>query len=588
MSQFGPNGSAKPAGCSRARCESYTASRICFDNVPARTVRRACYGAIVLLGLICVAAIASVLPFATQDGPVHVTFGNLLALDREAHPLLFEHYRTNDALNPNSTVYILVAALLKVFSPAVAESLVQVLGTLGVVASAWFALRQVSVQKDATWLTLLVFPLALSRLFFFGTYNFCFSVAAFLLALGSFLRLEARVTLWRALTVVAALYFAFFAHGAGFVAAGLAVAALALTQAVRALRAGVPWRTVARVQGINLLVLASPLPLVVLSLGGNADAPIAYAMALDRRLVDLALLDPLRVHPGLGKELATFLLNPLLFGGVAALAIHLWRGRRQPSPPDQGSGAAGALAVFAAMLTLALTFPDTFGGGWIHFQRMALFPFLGGLFCLAYYPFSTRAQAAIASVATIVTVVLLADAVTAQREIARQSRPLADVNRIVGSHCSVLPLVLSLKPLDERDRPIDIAYDPFLHVGTRLEYSGDRVSLFNYQARTPLYPVRFQERHDTQDLIFHWRPMQRSVGIRTVDIERFEASSGMPVDYILQWGPLSAAAPELRLQVVQAEQGAERVYESPDRRVTLFRRRTAGRSRCAGPPSAGG
>ena len=160
-------------------------------------------------------------------------------------------------------------------------------------------------------------------------------------------------------------------------------------------------------------------------------------------------------------------------------------------------------------------------------------------------------------------------------------QPLAEVDRIVGSHCSVLPLVVSLKPLDERGRPAGVGYSPFLHVGTPLEYARDRVSLFNYQARTDLFPVRFQERHDTQDLIFHWLPMQRSLGIRTVDIARFEEASGMAVDYILQWGPLDAAEAELRQQVLRAEQGAERVYESRDGRVALFRRRSPVRSTCA-------
>ncbi len=543
---------------------------------------RACNGAIVLLSFLCAAAIFSALPFATQDGPSHLTLGNFLTLDREAHPLLFQHYRTNDTLNPNSAVYVLIAILLKAFSPAVTESLVQVLCTLGVVASAWFALRQVSIESDRTWLTLLVFPFALSRLLFFGTYNFCLSVAGFLLVIGSFLWLQKRATPWRALAVAAALYFAFFAHGAGFVASGLAVAALVLTQAVGALRAGEAWSAIVRAQRLNLLVLAAPLPLVVLSLGGNGNAPIAYGVSLDRRLLDLALLAVLRIHSGPGKELATLLLNPVLFGGAAALALSVWLRRGHLSRPQQRGDALGALAVFVAMLMLALTFPNTFGGGWIHFQRMALFPFLGAVLCLAYCPIPKPVQAALASIGAIVTVALLTDAVMGQREIARQMRPLADVERIVGSHCSVLPLVLSLKPLDENDRPLSVGYNAYVHVATPLEFARDRVALYNYQARTDLYPVRFQERHDPQELMFHWRPMRQDPGIETVDIERFEESSGMLVDYILQWGPLGAATPELRAQVLQAEQGAERVYESQDGRVALFRRPTHGRSLCAG------
>ena len=304
-------------------------------------MRRAANIVIVLLSVACAAAIFVAGPFATQDGPVHLTFGHFLGLDRDAHPLLFQHYRTNDSLNPNSAVYFLIAILLRAFSPSVTESLVQVLCTLGVVASAWFALRQVSSESDKTWLTLLAFPVALSRLLFFGTYNFCFSVAGVLLVIGTFLRLQTRVTVWRALAAVAALYFAFFAHGAGFVAAGLAGAALAAAQVVASLRAGESLGAIVRAQRVNLLVLVSPLPLVLLALGGSEDGGVAYGIALTNRLLNLAFLDSLRVHAGPGKWLATLLLNPVLVGGVAALAISVWLRRGELSGTRQRDGPSG-------------------------------------------------------------------------------------------------------------------------------------------------------------------------------------------------------------------------------------------------------
>lgn len=543
-------------------------------------VNRICNVAIVLLALLCIAAIFSIAPFATQDGPAHLTFGNFLGLEKTANPLLFEHYRANDTLNPNNAVYVLVAMLRRLFSPAITESIVQVLCSLGVVASGWFALRQVSAGAPATWLTLLVFPLALSRLFFFGTYNFCLSVAGFLLVIGAFLRLQRQSTLWSALLVGAMFYLAFFAHAAGFVAAGLALGVVVLAQIVEARRAGAPFGTILRAQRLNVLVLLLPLPLVAVALASSGGAPLDYGVSLDRRLLDIGLLEALRVHDGFGKDLATLLLTPLLFGGAGALAWAVWARRGALAAGQARSGAIGALAVFGAMMLLALVFPDTLGGGWIHFQRMALFPYFGAVLCLAYCPVTPRVQAAIAAVAAGVTVVLLGDAVTVQREIARQLRPLNDVDRLVGQHCSVVPVVLSLKPLDDRDRPTGVGYNPFLHVGTKLELTRDRVSLFNYQARTDLYPVRFQEGHDTQALIFNWPPMQRGLGIKTLDLDRFEASSGMAVDYILQWGPLDAASPELRAQVLRAANGAERVYASKDGRVALFRRHSSAPSHC--------
>jgi hypothetical protein len=538
------------------------------------------YGsAIVAMGLLFTAAIFSAFPFVTSDGPVHIAFSNFLRLDPREYPLLSQHYQAGERLHPNGAVYALIPLLLNAFSPEVTESLLQLLCTVGVVAAAWFALRQISPESGRTWLALMIFPFTLHRLFFLGAYNFCLSMAGFFLVIGSFLRLQKHAAPRRAAIAAASICFTFLAHGGGFVAALMAISTLILVQLVAARAAGESWRAIFRAQRLNLAVLASPVPLVLVTFWMKGSTPSAYGIGLQERLLMLARMEVIRVHAGPGEELAT-LLGPILFGGVAILGLRVWHERHHPRRSEEKRTAIEALALFVAMTVLALVFPDNFGGGWIHFHRLVLFPYIGAVFCLASCPIPKRMQIVLASAAIAVTLGLLNDAVQAQRIIRRDMQPLAEIDTLIGSHCSVLPLVLSAKPLDDSNHAVSMRYEPYAQLATRLELRRDRVSLYNYQARLETFPVQFRPGHNTQELIFHWVPLQVSSRITTIDIERFEKASGTPVDYVLQWGPLSAAPPELQQQILQAESGYRLVYESSNGQVTLFKRKTHSASQC--------
>ena len=78
--------------------------------------------AMVMLGLVYTAAVLYVLPFATNDGPVHMSFGRMLGAMPDAGALQAQHYQRNGALSPNLAVYWLIALLLKAVGPELAES----------------------------------------------------------------------------------------------------------------------------------------------------------------------------------------------------------------------------------------------------------------------------------------------------------------------------------------------------------------------------------------------------------------------------------------------------------------------------------
>jgi hypothetical protein len=147
----------------------------------------------------------------------------------------------------------------------------------------------------------------------------------------------------------------------------------------------------------------------------------------------------------------------------------------------------------------------------------------------------------------------------------------------------VLPIVVEKKPWDQTGTPVWIDYQPYFHVASRLELTGDRVVLFNYLARLEVYPVRFRPIFEPQAQVFHWPPRWEKTVISTIDIDGFEASSGVKVDYILRWGFFNEAPEALRQQAEKATSQFKAVYKSPDGSATLFHRRSGGNSFCIAP-----
>jgi hypothetical protein len=544
-----------------------------------------------LLCLVYTAAVLYVLPFATNDGPVHMSFGRMLGALPEAGTLQAQHYQRNGGLHPNLAVYGLIAMLLKGMGPEAAEAVVQLVCLLGPVGGMAALLWQ--FDRRQTWVALFAFPLSLHQLFYLGLYNYCLSVTGFLLGIAALLWMEKRQGAWRAAVPAAALYFSYFSHAAGFLAAMLALTVLT------ALPLAAAWRTkrmppgrALRLHARHAAVLLSPLPLVVpgaLASGAASGAAFAFGAPLGERLKAFALLSPLNLqHTPLDRYLAPALAAAIL-ASVGLLALRCVRAQAtrhaEAGVPGNAPRSHVALALFAALLALALAFPDTMGGGWTHFRRMQMFPYFAGLLCLACLQLPRCARYALGGLAVAVSLALIAGGTWRQHRIKQQLAPMVEVARLVGSHCTVLPLVLDDAGAWAEGMALPPKYRPFFQAATRLELGGDRVALFNYLARLKVYPVQFRPGRDTQALLFHWLPQQQATRVERIDIAGYEQASGQAVDYVLQWGALPAAAGPLRAEVRRATLGYDPVYSAAGGAVLLYRRAAPSggipRTRCA-------
>ncbi len=525
--------------------------------------------------LVCVL----ILPHAvmTNDGPAHLAFANRLATAIEPnHPLQEQAFRIHLQPNPNLAVYLLMAALIRLFSPGIAESVVQVLCILAPMAAGFFALRQ--IERGSGWLAVLILPLSLNQMFFLGLYNHGFSIAAFFLAIGAYYWMLKAPSYRRAVWVAAGLVLAFLCHASGFIMAYAGIGTMAATLFLLALMRKETLRAAIRQQRFALVALGVPLPLAAVFLSSAGKGSTRYGLELGARLKQFGTLRELAVNLPRDKYVG-LLLSSILLAGVIYAA---WRilGRHVSESPERQDQALGTLAAAVVSALIMMAFPDTMGGGWTHFRRFEVFPYFWVLLLLAYNAIPREAIGALFAAGAGAALLLLTSMAGRQSLVREQMAPMLEVDGRVGSHCSVLPIVLKRVPSDASGNPEWMRYSPYFQAASRMELSNDRVVLFNFLARLDLYPVRFRPGIEPQAGIFHWAPQQPEMEIDTIDVSGYEKSSAMRVDYIFLWGSLDAAPTGLKEQFLSAVRPFHEVYASADGVATLYARNGQGNAVC--------
>jgi hypothetical protein len=537
----------------------------------------------VLLGLV-ILTILLILPhpLATNDGPVHLAFSHLiLTAHQPDYPLQDQIYTIGLKVNPNLLVYLLMATLMRSFSPGVVESLVQILCLCGPILAAYFAISRIN-PKNA-WLSIFVLPISLNQMFFLGLYNHCISTAAFFLAIGTYFWMSKSPSLPRALALSGTLILAFVCHASGFIMSMAGIGTLAGTAIV------LQWRRERRIvpalieQRYVLGAMLASCPLAGWFLRSGTKSVTEYGVSLSRRIWQFSKLQELAVNYPLRDRFVAGFISALLLVAFAFASRRLVRNRTVMSP-QQRQQALGAIAGTLVAMVIMLAFPDNMGGGWTHFRRFEIYPYYWIILVLAFDSFSSIFAGVLLASGSAATVFLFASTIVRQNMIHKQMAPLAAVDQLIGNHCTVLPLVLESRPVGIYKQREWMQYEPFYQSASRLELTGDRVVLFNYLARLDAYPVHFHPSMEPQRLIFHWKPQQSEVWIEKVDIPEFEKSSGIPVDYILLWGSFKSARPGMTPQVQAALSGFSAVYKSDDGLVMLYKRQSGDKDLCMAAP----
>jgi hypothetical protein len=487
--------------------------------------------------------------FPSQDGPSHLHNASVLA-HYGTTPIYQQYYRIVPfAPAGNMLTQFLMAALLKVTEPQLAEK---------VLLSSYFILFFVSFRYMLRALTpyadyFAVFSGILVPNFFLykGFWNFSFSVSFLMLTIGYYLRQQSccaptgqsqvstgdslsnhwgRSRLQSSVLLLAGLIL-YLTHIVSWVICILAVAVLGLPQLICAVhgRQNSALSLAARRALLQYsLPICSLLPPIIFMLSHLAHSQEESVCAAEpssfrERLWPLYSLSFLNTIAGSDPMLTRVVAITLLIASFCVVGVILCR--RQYHWPS-----SSVLALSLICAALVVVGPDCVGSGSYIHQRVALFALLFFIVWLASaLPAWPRlALNVLSALFCAITVITFAVRVPVLSELNRGLSDFVHVGQKIRPGSTVLALCT------ERHQGVD----PFRHA-VGLLTAKTIIDLRNYEASTDYFTTRFQA--DRSPFPALGTPKQLEAVPPVFDIRRYERETTGRVDYILCYGSYECA-----------------------------------------------
>lgn len=419
----------------------------------------------------------------TQDGPSHVFNAQVLREYGHSAAGYEDFFELRPDPLPNLTSHVLLAGLLYLFPPLIAEKLLVSLYVLGFAAAFRSFLSAFgTAYRPLSWLGLVF---VYNRCFWLGFYNYCLGVALLWAILGYCVRRRGNLHLPQATLLMLLFTVAYFTHLVCFL--------LAWTCALGATL----WLQVRRPLATMLVCLAG-LPAACLTID-YFDATGFFQDTASRRLLehplarlgggthagnlrqDLIAMDGelFGYQAGSGVAFSLFLMPFYLFLAACTVAAS----RRPPLEPDRPGPLLPFIIglFFLAAYLLAPSNLDAHGG--FLKQRLAVLPPLAWIACLSEPP---RASMRI-TVRALILVLLATNLFLVTEAVASANRELAEYT--AGVEAFGRSRRLFVIQADQHPAPLA---DPLLHASNYYCLGTDSVNLNNYETGGAHFPVRFR------------------------------------------------------------------------------------------------
>lgn len=495
------------------------------------------------------------LPVApTQDGPAHLSMAHALRqIDKADGAYLREYFQHNREAIPNWFVFFLLADVLRPFSLPVAEKILLSAYVILLPLSARYALR--AVRPGAGFLAFLVFPFTYNYLLNMGFYNFCFSLAAFLFAVGLWLKHRGRLGPARTAGLALLVLWTYFCHPVTLGVLVGTLLTLAGWRTLLALRRGagslVPLATVA----------AACAPAVILLLAflrSRMAGPVSdmTLWAKTRQLVSLYSLVSLD-----SRMLYLALVLSVLLALLTATTLAR-RGRRRRLLPGDGLLVASVLLVGVYFLA-----PNEMGQGGFVTHRLNLFPFLVLILWLGTFSFPVPIKAALRSAASAIALGFLAATLALWAGLDVYLGEVLTAAPHLEPRRTLVTLSFSNAGVDEIDETLAFRTWPFVHAGSLLAARWPVVDLSLYEAHENYFPLTYRPGKDPFTHLAR-DPLDLEAEPPRVDLLSF------PIDYVLLvWpGAVPEDHPTARSIRRQLAAGYERIHVSPEGIAELYRK----------------
>ncbi|MBI5724972.1 MAG: hypothetical protein HZA50_13510 [Planctomycetes bacterium] len=504
----------------------------------------------------------------SQDGPMHLE--NASALAGRIGASFCEYYYAQLKPVPNTAGYLVMAALVKIFTPAVAQKVFLSLYVLLMAAGFWYLLA--AIRPKAGPCAVFCLPLVYNELLSMGFYSFMFGAAMCLFAIGYWLRCQANLTVKRAAVLGLLALLLYFCHLFAIAALWLVMGIMTVAGLISEL-AG-PQQNGAIKSSLRKagLLAAVNLPAGALACwyflqsGGDVGQ---FGLGVADRLAEIVRGDVL-VAFSLDEFIVSVAFNCLLAAATGAAAIIKFRHRRW----NRGDWLLAAAGLFLAG---SLFFPDVSAGGAYVHQRFAFY-FLLALAAWAAANLGTgRLAFALASAAAILGVIAVCLQTANCRRLEPFIRQYMEAARIIPPDSTLLPLCFNgygvgLEDKARPDEQMSLKIAVFYHQDGLIAAQKQAVSLANYSASTDKFIYRY---HDGKDPFRH---IARETGFKfeppCVDFLTYRGRTGGQADYVLTWDmdgryaghPLTAS---IRRQL---DAGYVKIFQSSGGLCRVYRR----------------
>jgi hypothetical protein len=482
------------------------------------------------LAIVLAAAVLHLVPiwsvrhFATQDGPAHLET-TMAVLRHAAVPVVARYYEINAHLVPNGLGDAVLAVLLALFSPAIAEKVLLTGYIVGLPLAFRFALPPSARRR---FFTLAAFPFVYSFSFHMGFTSYLLSLVLFFLAIGVWTRRRGRLGLAGAALLGALTSIAALGHAVTLVLTVVALWAILSWRAARSAWKAHPPRRARVLRLYAKLALATsaalaPGILLVLSFvltGGDGGA---------RWLPFWRHLYVLGAYALAGVQAYDIWIS---WGVTALILVALAITAATSGGGARSSGgllfAAGSIGLVAALA------PEEIGSGTLITPRLAVFPLLLAVAWIGARRRIAGAVRVIPFALCAASLLLLALRQPVYRRVSEAVDEYLSVSPLVPRGTVLLPLQLSTGRLLDEDRVEPIEYKPLLHVAGYLAAERDVVDLTNYQGNLGYFPIRFRAGLNPFTAL-HAADLQGVYGLPCVDLD--SAPKELGIDNVLVWIP---------------------------------------------------
>lgn len=519
--------------------------------------------------------------FPSTDGPSHLENAIIL---REYHDadraFLREFYTISTRPSPNWLGHLLLAGLMSVVSPLVAEKILLTGYMVLLPLSVWYAVK--AVRADAGFLALLAFPFVPNFFFHMGFHNFCYSLPLFFFVVGYWLKHRNELT-WRRTAILGLLGLVlYFGHLVSLAAAWVVIGVHAVWLAYRDMKArsNNEQRSLSGFARMLWAKVAAPfwafLPTLLLaawfltrpdqrSPPGDTGGGSRVAMLI--KLEALVSYNP--------AERLVALSVSVFFLVMTAYLLVAWMKSWRARPHD------GLLLAGLVFVNLCLVMPAALSGGLYVIDRLTLYPFFTLLLWFAAQPAIDRCRWAVRIAAVAATLAFVGlHTRTYARADDYMSEMLEVADAIEPDHT-----LLTLSFTAPNHAPDGIAVSskvpPFQHIDGHIAARRHLVNLKNYEAATGYFPILYRPEMNPYPLIGRDnKTLDR--GLHSVppkvDFLAYDKATGHPVDYILIWGVRTALPPDAASNSITAQLSAGKYKEVPlksaHKLAHLYRRTT--------------